>query len=152
VGDPIVVEYDPSDPSRARPVGGSAGLFPPWAYGLTLALLGPEFAAAVALLLLAWWRARGERVLLGYGPGAEAEVVAVRRVMYIQFGRNRPYDVHYRFHDHRGVEVRGKDRTYHYAWAEALKPGDKVGVVYHPQLSAASVLWLHGGDAAAGAS
>lgn len=145
-GEPLAVEYDPVDPSRARPAGGIASLFPLWAYGLTLALLGPELVIGAGLLLLAWSRTHSERLLLAYGPGIDAEVVDVRRVSYIHFGSKSPYDVHYRFYDHRGLEVIGKDRTYHYGWAETLKPGDKVGVVYHPNAPEANALYLHGSD------
>ena len=38
----------------------------------------------------------------------------------------------------------GRDRTYRYAWAERLKPGDKIGVVYNPVEPTANALWLHG--------
>lgn len=146
VGEPLAVEYDPADPTRARPAGGSASLFPLWVYGLILAVLGSEFVIGAVLLFLAWFRTRIERVLLMYGPGTEAEVVAVRRVRYIRFGWKNPYDIHYRFHDHRGLEVFGKDRTYHYAWAETQMPGDRVGVVYHPEAPNVNVLYLHGSD------
>jgi len=98
----------------------------------------------VTCLVLCVRRTRHARMLLTYGAGAEAEVVRKQRVSYIHFGSKSPYDVYYRFHDHYGQEVIGRDRTYHYAWAEALNPGDKVGVVYNPQSSAANVLWLHG--------
>lgn len=149
-GDEIEVEYDPADPSRARPAGGSASLFPPWAFLLTWGLLLPESLGGPIMLIAAGVRARRQRLLLTHGAGAEAEVVQVRRIGYIRFGSRNPYDVYYRFHDYRGLEVTGQDRTYHYGWAEELKAGDKVGVVYNPRGPAANVLWLHGGDTRSG--
>ena len=146
LGETIMVEYDPTQPSRARPVGGSTSAIPLWVYGLVLALIGPESLVGVIMLIMVAMQARSERILLSYGTGAEAEILRVQRVWYLHFGSKHPYDIIYQFYDHRGLEVRGQDRTYHYAWAEALKPGDKVGVVYNPQSPAANVLWLHGGD------
>ena len=145
-GDTMEVEYDPAEPTRARPVGGSAAVLSLWAYLLGLALLGPDLVIGVVLLLLVRLRARGERILLAYGTGAEAEVARVKRLRHIRFGTQNPYDVYYDFTDHLGHRVAGRDRTYHYAWAEALKPGERVGVVYNPRAPAANVLWLHGGD------
>ena len=145
-GDTMEVEYDPAEPTRARPVGGSAAVLPLWAYPLILALVGQDLVIGVVLLFLVRLRARGERVLLAYGTGAEAEVARVKRLGYIRFGRQNPYDVTYEFTDHLGRRAAGRDRTYHYAWAAALKPGDRVGVVYNPQAPGANVLWLHGGD------
>ena len=98
----------------------------------------------LTLLTLTRSRARNERMLLAYGAGADAQVVQVRRVWYIHFGSKHPYDVYYQFRGPLGREVIGRDRTYHYAWAQELKPGDKIGVVYHPELPEANVLWLHG--------
>jgi hypothetical protein len=94
-------------------------------------------------------RAVRERHLLTYGVGVVAEVQQVWRASYISFGTKNPYDVVYRFHDHTGRPVQGKDRTYHYAWAEALRPGDPVGVIYHPFRSTENVLWLHGSNVCA---
>jgi hypothetical protein len=145
-GDPIEVEYDPADPSRARPAGGSASLLPLRMFWVISAPMGAMLLVGLGLLIAMALRARDELGLLTYGAGAQAEVVRVQRVRSIRFGAHHPYDVYYRFRDHAGREVLGKDRTYHYAWAEALAPGDRVGVVYHPQSSGASVLWLHGGD------
>lgn len=150
-GDAIEVEYAPADPWQARPVGGTAALMPLSVYLLILATLGPELIIGLVLLALTWVRARNERVLLAFGPGTGAEVIDVRRVSYIRFGSRHPHDVYYRFAGSLGREVTGRDRTYHYAWAEALKPGDTVGVVYHPELPEANVLWLHGKDAPSGA-
>ena len=147
-GDMMEVEYDPAEPTRARPVGGSAAVLPLWAYLLGLALMGPDLVVGVVLLFLVRLRARGERILLVYGAGAEAEVARVKRLRHIRFGTRNPYDVYYEFTDHLGRRVAGRDRTYHYAWAEALTPGDRVGVVYNPQAPAANVLWLHGVDSA----
>lgn len=145
-GDPIEVEYDPSDPSQARPAGGSASLLPLRMMWMTAAPMGAMVLVGAGLLVATGYGARNERVLLTYGVGAEAEVVRVRRIRSIHFGRQYPYDVYYRFRDHAGREILGKDRTYHYAWGKALEPGDRVGVVYHPQGSSTNVLWLHGGD------
>ena len=146
IGEALAVEYNPGIPSQARPVGGSASPLPLWVYGLIVGIFGLEFVIGAILLLVAWSRARGERILLTYGPGTDAEVVHVRRVRCVGFGKKNPYDVYYRFYDHRGLEVFGKDRTYHYGWAESLGPGDKVGVVYHPDVPEANVLYLHGKD------
>jgi hypothetical protein len=148
-GDLIEVEYAPADPRRARPVGGSASLLPAWVYLVTIGVLVPEFGIGVGMLGLLAVRARNERTLLSYGAATEAEVVGVHRVSYIRMGTRSPYDVYYRFFDHRGIPTDGKDRTYHYAWAEGLRPGDKVAVIYSPASPAASVLWLHGDEVGA---
>jgi hypothetical protein len=145
-GDPIEVEYDPTDPSRARPAGGSASLLSLGMWGVISAPMGVTLLSGVGLMVATGFLVRNERVLLTYGAGAEAEVVRVRRVLSIHFGRHHPYAVYYRFHDHAGREVLGRDRTYHYGWAETLEPGDRVGVVYHPRRASTNVLWLHGGD------
>lgn len=144
VGDPVAVEYAPADPWQARPVGGSASLMPMWAVVLVLAATGPQAVVGAALLIYSAARARSERLLLVHGAGAAGEVVRLRRVGYIHFGAQSPFDVYYQFRDHRGLEVADRDRTYHYRWAEALRPGDKVGVVYHRQSPNVSALWLHG--------
>ena len=149
-GDAIEVEYDPDRPARARPVGGYASAVPPWVLMLMAGAVGWEPVVGVLLLALVGRRARKERTLLTHGVGAEAEVVRVRRVSYITFGRQHPYDVHYRFSDHYGREMVGKDRTYHYGWAEGLQPGQKVGVVYDAYSPADNVLWLHGRDIQSG--
>jgi hypothetical protein len=148
VGDSLRVEYDPADPSRARPVGGCASLLSLRLLVMIPLLIGTESVVGVAALVATWFAARRERVLLTFGASAEAEVVQVRRVRYIRFGAHNPYDVYYRFLDHLGREVTAKDRTYAYGWAEGLKPGDPVGVVYNPQSPTANVLWLHEGEAA----
>ena len=150
-GDPVEVEYDPADAWRARPVGGTAALMPLSAYLVILATVGPEFVLGLVLLGLTWTRARNERVLLAYGSGTDAQVIGVRRVWYIHFGSKSPYDVYYEFPGRAGRKTIGKDRTYHYAWAEALEAGDTVGVVYHPESPEVNVLWLHGKDAPSGA-
>lgn len=147
IGESISVEYDPTDPCRARPAGGSAALMPPWVFFLILAAIGPELVLGVVLLALTWSQARRERELLTHGRGRPAEVVRVRRVGHIRFGTRNPYDVHYRFPNGHGLEVSGRDRTYHYAWAEALQPGDEIPVICNPDWPEANVLWLHGGDA-----
>ncbi|MHC4064653.1 MAG: DUF3592 domain-containing protein [Planctomycetota bacterium] len=146
VGDRIVVEYDPNDPSLARPVGGSVSAMPVWAWLVGLGSTGPLMVIGIVLLIIAFVRAETERNVLAYGVGTVAEVLRVRRIGYIHFGAQSPFDVHYRFNDHHGLEVTDRDRTYHYRWAEGLRPGDQVGVVYHPQASTCSTLWLHGGD------
>ena len=120
-------------------------------YLVVFATLGPELVIGVVLLMLTWTRARSERLLLTHGEGADAEVVAVKKVRHIRVGTKRPFDVYYHFAGSLGRRVTGKDRTYHYAWAEALEPGEKVGVVYHPQAPEVNVLWLHGRDVAPGA-
>jgi len=149
-GDTIPVEHDPADPWRARPAGGTVSLIPLWLYLLILGLIGvPHGGVGLVLLAVGGTRARRERLLLVHGAAAPAEVLQVREVTYIHFGRRHPYDVYYRFTDHRGHEVTGKDRTYHYEWAERLQPGDRVGVTYNPVTPTCNVLWLHGGDAAA---
>lgn len=150
VGDTIDVEYDPDDPSLARPVGGSAAMPPLIVYLLVFAILVPEVIIGIILLMLTWTRARSEHLLLAHGQGADAEVVAVKKVWHISVGTKRPFDVYYQFTGSLGRKVTGRDRTYHYAWAEALKPGEKVGVVYHPQAPEVNVLWLHGRDVAQG--
>jgi hypothetical protein len=145
-GDPIEVEYDPTDPSRARPADGSASLLSLGMWWAISAPMGAMVLVGGGVLVTTGFLARNERVLLTYGAGAAAEVVRVRRVRSIHFGKHHPYDVYYHFRDHAGREMPGKDRTYHYAWAETLEPGDRVGVVYHPRCSSTNVLWLHGGD------
>jgi hypothetical protein len=146
-GDPIEVEYDPADPSRARPVGGTAALFSKPVFLLIAgAVVLPQILIGVVLLVLVGVRARFERLLLVYGTGTDAEVVRVRWVGYITFGTRHPGDVDYQFVDDVGRHVTGRDRTYHYDWAEGVRPGDRVGVVYHPQSPATNVLWLHGKD------
>lgn len=144
-GETLDVEFDPAEPSVARPVGGSVTVVHPWVYLLILGLVGPELLIGVTVLIVVWRRARAEGALLAYGSGAEAEVTRVQRLSHIRFNRQNPYDVYYQFTDHHGRHVAGCDRTYHYAWAEGLKAGDRVGVVYNPNVSAANVLWLHGG-------
>ena len=144
VGQSIGVEYDPAEPTRARPAGGSAATMPLWFYGLMSVGFLPMPAIGIVLLATVWRKARRERYLLTYGVAAEAEIVGVELVRSVQFGRRHPFNVQYRFFDHRGVEVFGRDRTYHYAWAEALRPGDKVAVIYNPQWPAENVLWLVG--------
>ncbi|MFH0983150.1 MAG: DUF3592 domain-containing protein [Planctomycetota bacterium] len=143
-GEALEVEYYPTHAQRARPAGGYAASAPPWAGFVTIA---PLLIGSVVMLVVVGLRSRSERKLLAYGVGTAAEIVRVQSVWYIHFGTRHPFDVHYRFHDHRRMEVTGQDRTYHYAWAEALKPGDKVGVVYHPRQPEVNVLWLHGSDA-----
>jgi hypothetical protein len=150
-GDPIAVEYHPARPAWARPVGGYVAAAPPWV-GLVLSgTLGVLPLMGVVSGVLVIWRARRERRLLAYGVGVVAEVQRVRRIGYIHFGSKNPYDVTYHFYDHARQPVAGKDRTYGYAWAEALRPGDRVGVIYHPFRPAENVLWLHGRAAAGGA-
>lgn len=143
-GDTIEVEYDPADPWRARPVGGTAAVLPLSMYLVILGSFGPQLIIGLTLLTLTRSRARNERMLLGHGAGVDAQVIQVRRVWYIHFGSKHPHDVYYRFKGPLGREVIGRDRTYHYAWAQELKPGDTVGVIYHPELPEANVLWLHG--------
>ena len=145
-GDPVEVEYDPVAPERARPAGGRAALFPLWAWVLMLVLIGPEAVAGLLMLLAAWVRIRGERVLLARGSGVAAEVVRVRPVRYIHVGGQTPYDVRYRFRDDRGTEGNGEDRTYHFEWARSLKAGDSVAVIYNPRKPGENALWLHGSD------
>jgi len=143
VGGQIEIEYDPANPSRARPVGGTAALLPLWAFLLVWGIFGAQIIVGLALLAAVYVLARSKRILLTHGAGADAQVLQVKRIWYIHFGSKHPYDVYYRFRDHNGRDVIGRDRTYRYAWAEALEPGDKVGVVYNPLLSSRSVLWLH---------
>ncbi len=143
VGGQIEIEYDPANPSRARPAGGTAALLPLWAFLLIWGIFGAQIIVGLALLAVMRVLARRERILLTHGVGADAEVLQIKRIGYIHFGSKHPYDVYYRFGDHKGHDVIGRDRTYRYAWAEALKPGDKVGVVYNPLSSSRSVLWLH---------
>ena len=147
VGDSIEVEDDPADPSRARPAGGTAALFSKSVFLVTaVAVVVPQVLAGIVLLVVVGVRARFERLLLVYGTGTDAEVVRVRWVGYITFGTRHPGDVDYQFVDDVGRQVTGRDRTYHYEWAERVKPGDRVGVVYHPQSPTVNVLWLHGED------
>jgi len=143
-GDPLDVEFDPRQPAKARPVGGSVSLlsdptliFVPLMFAAEV-VIGAGMLAAVAV------QAAKERKLLAYGMGTTADIESVRRVGWIHFGSRSPYNVRYRFADYRGQEVRGKDRTYRYGWAEGLRPGDAVGVVYHPLRPSRNVLWLHG--------
>ncbi len=148
-GEAVEIEYDLDNPRRACPVGGCVESAPPSVRLWGVLMLAPSallLIAGVVMLVLVGVRSRSERKLLAYGVGTAAEVVRVKSVWYIHFGTRHPFDVHYRFQDHRGLEVAGRDRTYHYAWAAALKPGDKVGVVYHPRMPATNVLWLHGRD------
>jgi hypothetical protein len=145
-GDALEIEYDPANPTVARPAGGSVALVPVWVYGLVGGMLGVELLVGVTFLLLVWWRGRSEGILLAHGAAAEAEVTGVRRLGHIRFGRRNPFDVYYHFTDHYGRRVDGRDRTYHYDWAEGLKEGDRVGVVYNPRAPAANVLWLHGDE------
>ncbi|MFH1746599.1 MAG: DUF3592 domain-containing protein [Planctomycetota bacterium] len=144
MGEFIDVEYQPDQPTNARPVGGSRALIPAWTYLLVLGIVGSEGLLGVILLLATWAQARQERMLLTHGEGVMGEVVDVRRIKHIHFGSRSPYDVYYAFRDQRGLEVYGHDRTYHYDWAEALRPGDQVGVIFNPDEPLASVLWLHG--------
>jgi hypothetical protein len=145
-GETLDVEFDPAEPGVARPVGGSVAVVDLWVYWLILGLVAPEFGIGVTLLMVVWRLARAERALLAYGSGAEAEITRVERLSHIRFNRQNPHDVYYQFTDHGGRRVAGRDRTYHYAWAEGLKVGDRVGVVYNPHVPAANVLWLHGGE------
>lgn len=143
VGGQIEIEYDPANPSRARPAGGTAAAIPLWAFLLFWGIFGAELLVGVGMFAAMSARARSERIVLTHGVGVDGEVVQVKCIWYIHFGSKHPYDVYYRFRDHNGRDVIGRDRTYRYAWAEALKPGDKVGVVYNPLSSSRSVLWLH---------
>ena len=143
IGGQVEIEYDPANPSRARPAGGTASVLPLWACLLVWGIFGAEMVAGVVLLAGTCVLARSERILLTHGAAADAQVLQIKRIGYIHFGSKHPYDVYYRFRDHNGRDVIGKDRTYRYAWAEALKPGDKVGVVYNPLSSSRSLLWLH---------
>ena len=52
VGDSLRVEYDPADPSRARPVGGCASLLSLRLLVMILLLVGTEFVVGVAVLRL----------------------------------------------------------------------------------------------------
>jgi len=143
VGGQIEIEYDPANPSRARPAGGTASVLPLWACLLVWGIFGAQIIVGLALLAAVYVLARSKRILLTHGAGADAQVLQVKRIWYIHFGSKHPYDVYYRFRDHNGRDVIGRDRTYRYAWAEALKAGDKVGVVYNPVSSSRSLLWLH---------
>ncbi len=143
-GDPIEVQFDPNDPAKARPAGGSISLLSDPALLCVPLIFAAEVVGGAAMLLLVAIRATKERKLLMYGVGATGEVESVRRYGWVHFGSRSPYDVRYRFTDHDGREVRGKDRTYRYAWAESLRPGDRVGIVYHPWQPDKNVLWLHG--------
>jgi len=71
-------------------------------------------------------------------------VIRVQPVRYLSVGSKHPLDVTYSFRDQRDLEVTGCDRTYHYAWAESLKPNDSVAVIYNPRWPRINVLWLHG--------
>ncbi len=143
-GDQIEIQYDPADPFRARPVGGYAASTPPWVFLLMVGIFGAETLIGAFMLGGAIWLSRRERRLLAYGVAADADVLAVRRIWYIHFGSKHPYDVYYRFRDHHGVPITGRDRTYSYAWAEALRPGDRVGIVFNPRNPLENALWLHG--------
>jgi hypothetical protein len=143
-GDPIEVEYDPADPSRVRPVGGYAQPTPLWVSLLVLGLLGVQALIGAGMMAGAMLLARRQQKLLAYGVGTEAEVLQVRCVKSINFGSKHPYDVHYRFRDQYGASVVGRNRTYSYAWAEALVPGEKVGIVFNPCDPRENALWLHG--------
>ncbi len=146
-GDTLPVEYDPANPSVARPAGGYVSCAPPWVSLIVVAAVAPMFLVGIGILIWIWRAARQERYLLIYGVGVEAEVLRVQPSSSVRFGSHHPYDVYYRFMDHTGQEIVGKDRTYRYLWADALEPGDTVGVVYNPVLPTANVLWLHGSDA-----
>jgi len=141
-GDQLDVEYSPSRPALARPVGGYVSAMPPWVCLLILVAIGWEVPVGLVLLGVVAARVRSLRRLLTWGVGAEAEVIRVSPVWYVHFGTKHPYDVLYRFHDHSGREVVGKDRTYCYDWAAALRAGDRVGVVYNPYRPQESAIWL----------
>jgi hypothetical protein len=141
-GDTFPIEYKPDEPTVARPVGGSVALMPLWVYLLIWGLLAPEYLIGLILLFACWRKAKGLRNLLVYGVGVEGSVTHVNRINYIRSGRRNPFDVFYRFTDHRGLTVTGRDRTYHYDWAEQLQLGDKVGVVFNPTFPESSTLWL----------
>jgi hypothetical protein len=145
-GDTIQVEYNPAIPSMARPAGGYVGSGPAWIFLVVMGVVAPLELVGVGMLVAVWWGARRERYLLTYGVGGEAEVVSVRASPNVRFGSRSPFDVCYRFTDHTGQEIVSQDRTYQYRWAEALRPGDCVGVVYNPFSPATNVLWLHGTD------
>ncbi len=145
-GAPIEIEYDPDDPSTARPVDGTASLMPAWVYLLIVGLLAPQLVIGLVMLSMSAVRSRRLRELLEYGVGVTGEVTRIDTVSYVSMGRKHPYDVYYSFIDHRGVRAAGRERTYQYAWAEALNPGAFVGIVFNPADPRSSALWLYGKD------
>jgi hypothetical protein len=144
VGDALRIEYDPADPTRARPAGGSAAMMLFGLHATVWAVTSPMAIVGLVLLLVVWRRSRRERLLLEHGAAADAEVTDSKLIWYVHFNRKHPSDVYYRFRDRQGTEVTGRDRTYRYAWAEALTPGEKVTVIYNPVASGENALWLHG--------
>lgn len=143
-GDQIEIEYDPSNPTRARPAGGYVGSAPPWVQLLLHGMFGSIGVIGAGLLIATYMTERRDRKLLTYGIAAEGTVVRVRCIGTINFGTKHPYDVYYQFRDPWGREITGRDRTYSYAWAEGLQPGERVGVVFNPRDPHENALWLHG--------
>lgn len=137
-GEEIEVEYDPAEPTVARPVGGFHGLFPAWAY----LLLGWPVLVGIGLMFPLVLAVHREQALLTHGHVAEAEVADVGEVWYIHFGRRHPFDVAYAFRDVNGRDATGCDRTYQYDWAESLQVGDRVFVIYDPITPQRNALWI----------
>ncbi len=138
LGDVIDVEYDPERPEHARPAGGSCSIFPWWTYPL----FGWPLLIGLGMLIPLWRAVRRKRRLLSYGEATMGEVVGVDRRRYIHFGSKNPYDIRYAFSDLMGEQRRGQERTYDYAWAESLHPGDPLHVIYDPNEPCTSALWV----------
>jgi hypothetical protein len=143
-GDRIDIEYDPGNPVHARPVGGYAAPTPPWVALLVGSVFALEGLIGAGMFVGALLAARRDRKLLAYGVAAEGEVLEVRCCKSVSFGTKHPYDVYYRFRDQWGTDVKGHDRTYFYAWAEGLRPGERIGIVFNPRNPRENALWLHG--------
>ncbi len=138
-GDVIPIEYDPDDPTIARPAGGWHSLFPWWIYALVGA---PMILPGLGVMLILWVRVRQERSLLTHGQAVEGRVVAVKTSWYVHFGSKHPYDIDYVFGDLIGQEQTGRDRTYRYAWAASLRPGDPLIVIHDTMDLRRNALWI----------
>ncbi|MBN1341385.1 MAG: hypothetical protein JXQ73_01830 [Phycisphaerae bacterium] len=138
VGQWMPIEYDSDRPTIARPVGGMHSLVPWWIYPL----FGQPLILGFVLLPVLGVKIRRERDLLVRGEVAEGHVVEIKQSPYVHFNRARPYDITYTFRDFNRQERRGRDRTYHYAWAASLREGDPVVVIHDAMDGERNVLWI----------
>ncbi len=141
-GQPLSVEYDPENPTIARPAGGSRTLLPLWVFLIPLI---PLLIASVLWVVLGVVVHRAKS-LLQDGTAVEGRVTDIRVRRHIHFGARHPYDVHYTFCDPLGESSSGVCRTYRYAWAESLKSNSPVIIIYDPMNPRRNTLWVGQGD------
>ncbi|MDI9383978.1 MAG: hypothetical protein QM518_06735 [Verrucomicrobiota bacterium] len=140
-GDRLAIDYLPQATKVSRPTGGMAGVVPIWAYYLTIGLLIPELIGGV----LCWRYARRQiaatHALLCHGTAVRAEVQGKRVLRFIRVNNRHPVDLDYRFHDEQGRPHTGRDRTYDVGWADHLKVGESIVVIFDPDFPDDNVIW-----------